>query len=150
MGYHLLFESMLDCVLWARDKYLNKETGKMLPDRAKMYVAAITDKERKEKHTFWENVYGVDMSVMSNGLYTDPIVDTVPSTDVISDSCCILDIDLVNMKQEEVNFSNHYSLQMHQSDCIDGLVSWFDTSFSNLKRPTLLTTSPLERYTHWQ
>jgi len=34
MGYCLLYESMLDSVLWARDKYLNKETGKMLPDRA--------------------------------------------------------------------------------------------------------------------
>jgi len=34
MGYFLLYESMLDCVLWARDKYLNKKSGKMLPDRA--------------------------------------------------------------------------------------------------------------------
>ena len=34
MGYFLLYESMLDCVLWARDKFLNKKTGKMLPDRA--------------------------------------------------------------------------------------------------------------------
>jgi protein arginine N-methyltransferase 1 len=33
MGYFLLYESMLDSVLWARDKYLNKG-GKMLPDRA--------------------------------------------------------------------------------------------------------------------
>ena len=43
MGYFLLYESMLDCVLWARDKFLNKETGKMLPDRAKLYVSAIED-----------------------------------------------------------------------------------------------------------
>ena len=33
MGYFLLYESMLDSVLWARDKYLAKD-GKMLPDRA--------------------------------------------------------------------------------------------------------------------
>ena len=33
MGYCLLYESMLDSVLWARDKYLAKD-GKMLPDRA--------------------------------------------------------------------------------------------------------------------
>jgi len=99
MGYYLLYESMLDCVLWARDKYLNKDTGKMLPDRAQLYVAAIEDSEYKnEKKTFWENVYGVDMSVMSGGIFTDPMVDTVPSSAVMSDSCCILDIDLVNMK----------------------------------------------------
>ena len=42
MGYFLLYESMLDTVLWARDKYL-VEGGKMLPDRAKIYVAAIED-----------------------------------------------------------------------------------------------------------
>lgn len=42
MGYFLLYESMLDSVLWARDKYLVKG-GKMLPDRAIMYVAAIED-----------------------------------------------------------------------------------------------------------
>jgi type I protein arginine methyltransferase len=33
MGYCLLYESMLDTVLYARDKYL-VEGGKMLPDRA--------------------------------------------------------------------------------------------------------------------
>jgi protein arginine N-methyltransferase 1 len=33
MGYFLLYESMLDSVLWARDKYL-APNGKMLPDRA--------------------------------------------------------------------------------------------------------------------
>jgi len=47
MGYFLLYESMLDCVLWARDKYLNKG-GKMLPDRAELYVAAIEDGQYKE------------------------------------------------------------------------------------------------------
>mmetsp|Transcript_19723 Transcript_19723/g.14171 ORF Transcript_19723/g.14171 Transcript_19723/m.14171 type:complete len:146 (-) Transcript_19723:574-1011(-) len=46
MGYCLLYESMLDSVLWARDKYLAKG-GKMLPDRAIMYVAAIEDGEYK-------------------------------------------------------------------------------------------------------
>jgi type I protein arginine methyltransferase len=42
MGYFLLYESMLDSVLWARDKYLVKG-GKMLPDRAQIYIAAIED-----------------------------------------------------------------------------------------------------------
>ena len=54
MGYFLLYESMLDHVLWARDKFLNKKTGKMLPDRAQMYVAAIEDSEYRDgKVNFW-------------------------------------------------------------------------------------------------
>lgn len=79
MGYFLLYESMLDCVLWARDKFLNKETGKMLPDRATMYMAAIEDEVlMKDKTEFWNNVYGVNMSCMSKGLFKDPSVDVVP------------------------------------------------------------------------
>jgi len=99
MGYFLLYESMLDCVLWARDKYLNKKTGKMLPDRAQMYIAAIEDHEYMgEKKEYWDNVYGFDMKIMSGSLFKDPMVDTVPANAVMSDSCCILDVDLVNMK----------------------------------------------------
>jgi hypothetical protein len=32
-GYFLLYESMLDTVLYARDKYLRPETGILLPDK---------------------------------------------------------------------------------------------------------------------
>ena len=47
MGYFLLYESMLDCVLWARDKYLNQDGGKMLPDRAQIFVGMIEDEQYK-------------------------------------------------------------------------------------------------------
>lgn len=47
MGYFLLYESMLDTVLYARDKYL-REGGKLFPDRATIYMAAIEDGEYKE------------------------------------------------------------------------------------------------------
>ena len=46
MGYFLLYESMLDCVLRTRDRYLKKD-GLMFPDRAIMYVTAIEDSEYK-------------------------------------------------------------------------------------------------------
>ncbi len=48
MGYFLLYESMLDTVLLARDKYL-KPDGLIFPDVATMYVAAIEDSEYKEE-----------------------------------------------------------------------------------------------------
>lgn len=53
MGYFLLYESMLDCVLWARDKYLAKD-GLMLPDKVHMYIAAVEDGQyKRQKRTFW-------------------------------------------------------------------------------------------------
>ena len=47
MGYFLLYESMLDTVLYARDRYL-REGGKIFPDRATIYMAAIEDGEYKD------------------------------------------------------------------------------------------------------
>ena len=48
MGYFLLYESMLDTVLLARDKYL-KQDGLIFPDQASMYIAAIEDQDYKEE-----------------------------------------------------------------------------------------------------
>ena len=42
MGSFLLEESMLESVLWAREKYL-VPSGKMFPDRAIIYMAAMED-----------------------------------------------------------------------------------------------------------
>ena len=42
MGYFLLYESMLDSVLVARDKWLAPD-GIMMPDSATMFIAALDD-----------------------------------------------------------------------------------------------------------
>lgn len=42
MGYFLLYESMFDSVLFARDKWL-REGGMLFPNKAKMYIAALDD-----------------------------------------------------------------------------------------------------------
>jgi type I protein arginine methyltransferase len=47
MGYFLLYESMLDTVLYARDKFLT-HGGKIFPDKATIYMAAIEDGEYKD------------------------------------------------------------------------------------------------------
>lgn len=48
MGYFLLYESMLDTVLLARDRYL-KPGGLIFPDTATLYLAAIEDADYKEE-----------------------------------------------------------------------------------------------------
>ena len=44
MGYCLFYESMLDTVLFARDKWL-APNGLMFPDKATLYVTAIEDRQ---------------------------------------------------------------------------------------------------------
>ena len=48
MGYFLLYESMLDTVLYARDKYL-APGGLIFPDKATIFMAGIEDGEYKEE-----------------------------------------------------------------------------------------------------
>ena len=64
MGYFLFYESMLDSVIWARDKYLVKD-GKILPVKCSNYIAAIEDGQYKSvKKNFWNDVYGLNTKVM--------------------------------------------------------------------------------------
>ena len=48
MGYFLLYESMLDTVLYARDQYLT-EGGLIFPDKASIFMAGIEDGEYKDE-----------------------------------------------------------------------------------------------------
>ena len=46
MGFYLLHESMLDSVVFARDKYLRKDQkGMMLPSKARIYTAPCSMEE---------------------------------------------------------------------------------------------------------
>ena len=150
MGYFLLYESMLDSVLFARDKYL-KKGGKMLPDRAIVYVAAIEDEQYKSnKMGFWKNVYGVDMSCLQNAAMKEPLIDMCEPNMVNTDSCKILDLNLVTMKKEDVEFVTPYTLTVNRDDRVHALVSWFDCKFEDLDHPVTLSTSPFKPYTHWK
>lgn len=44
MGYFLFYESMLDTVIWARDKWL-APGGLIFPDQAVVHLCAIEDAE---------------------------------------------------------------------------------------------------------
>lgn len=48
MGYFLLYESMLDTVLFARDKWLAPD-GIILPDKASLFLTAIEDGDYKDE-----------------------------------------------------------------------------------------------------
>lgn len=58
MGYALLYESMLDSVLVARDRFL-RPGGVMAPSQCKMMLGLTDAKEiYKERISFWNDIYG--------------------------------------------------------------------------------------------
>ena len=54
MGYFLLYESMFDSVMFARDKWLAPD-GLMFPDTASMYIAVLDDEDyyKKKLVRYW-------------------------------------------------------------------------------------------------
>jgi len=150
MGYFLLYESMLDSIIYARDKYLS-EDGILMPDKARINMLAIEDSQYKqEKFGFWNNVYGVNMECIRKVALSEPLVDYVDESLILSNIGKILEINLYTVKVEDLKFANEFSLKINSNDTIYALVCWFDIFFEKLKNPVKFTTSPYSRKTHWK
>ena len=151
MGYFLLYESMLDTVLYARDKWLVKD-GLILPDKSSIHIAGIEDVQYKHsKLDFWDGVgYDIDMTVLRPTVMSEPIIDVCGSEYINTTSSKILEIDLYTVTKEELDFSSEYELTFIRSDSFSGLISWFDIGFTKLPNPIEFSTSPYVTATHWK
>jgi len=150
MGYFLLYESMLDTVLHARDKWL-VPGGLIFPDKATLYLTAIEDSEYKEeKINFWDNVYGFDMSCIKGVAMSEPLVDVVEQRMVISNSVPILTIDITTVTKDQLAFTAPFRLKAQVNDYCHALVAYFDIVFSKCHKPISFSTGPHARYTHWK
>jgi type I protein arginine methyltransferase len=153
MGYALLLESMLDSVLHCRDRWL-KPGGAMLPDVAILYVAAAT--EAAADLTFWRDVYGFDFSVIKDDLMSSaiaqPHVTAVGKGSLLSEPAKVKEFDLPTMRASDADFHADFELVASKSGDCRALVLWFDTLFTKRfcsDAPCVLSTSPLEKQTHW-
>ncbi|KAK6534616.1 type I protein arginine N-methyltransferase Rmt1 [Arthrobotrys megalospora] len=150
MGYFLLYESMLDTVLLARDKYL-APGGLIFPDKASIYMAAIEDGDYKEeKIGFWNNVYGFDFTPLQGTALAEPLVDTVDLKAVVTDPCLVLSLDLYTVNPSDLAFTAPFSLSVRRNDFIHALIAWFDIDFSACHKPIKFSTGPHAKYTHWK
>jgi len=153
MGYGLLYESMLDSVLVARDMWLRKDgKGLIFPDKASLYLCAIEDADYKdEKIKFWDDVYGFDFSCIKDIALRDPLVDTVDAKQIMTaEPCKILEVDILKVTKEELDFSSPFTLKAKRNDYAHALVLYFDVTFSASHKPFGFSTSPEEQYTHWK
>eukprot|EP00111_Clytia_hemisphaerica_P008131 TCONS_00023712-protein len=150
MGYCLLYESMLDTVIYARDKWL-KPDGLMFPDKASMWITAIEDRDYKEeKINWWDNVYGFDMSHIRNVALNEPIVDVVEHRQIATDACRFKDLDLLTCKVEDLAFTAPFKIAARRDDYLHAFVVYFNVEFAPCHKFTGFSTGPEARYTHWK
>lgn len=159
MGYMLLYESMVDTLIFARDKWL-VEGGILLPDHARITVCALEcDEERLEARIgFWDDPHqlGYTMSSIKEQAIQEPAIDRVASDhNIISNLEIIKEFDLYTATVDELDFETNITLIFNRDAQVHAFVCWFDAQFTRCKPPRgrevlQLSTSPRAPQTHWR
>jgi len=149
MGYCLFYESMLDSVLFARDKWL-APGGLVLPDLCSLHLTAVGDEaRRRERAEVWE-VGGLSFGAMGRLASMEPSTEYVRPRALISTTCCIKKLDLNTCSREDAAFTANFSMTALRSAPLTALVAHFDVQFSACHTPTGFSTSPRWPATHWR
>lgn len=134
MGYVLLYESMLDSVLYARDRWLNPG-GLMLPSVATLYINPVSDPELYENSIdFWHDVYGIKMTSLipsaKKSVLSEPAVGLVPVENVLSWPAVVKRIDCTSATKDDVSrVEAAFRVTSMMMAELHGFVLWFDVTF---------------------
>lgn len=151
MGYFLLFESMLDTILYARDKFLVKG-GLIFPNKCSTHLVAVDDDKMRKTHVqFWDDVFGFKMSCMKTDVVREASVEIVKPDTVISESCLLKEIDISTVTLKGLDYMAPLSVKITQDGNINALVGYFDVIFEGTNMKTVIfSTSPQCEPTHWK
>ncbi|POM63152.1 Arginine N-methyltransferase, partial [Phytophthora palmivora] len=143
-----LYESMLDTVLFARDKWL-APSGHLFPDKCSMFIQGMEDSTKR--FDFWDNVYGFNMKpIQSKISIRDAFVEDVQPNDIISSRELLQKIDIDHVTYDELDFHSTFTLSITRDATMHGFVSSFDIGFErDCHRPEYFTTGAEGTPTHW-
>lgn len=156
IGVLLVHERMIESFLYARDKYLKKGLGRMMPDTGTIYLAPFTDAnlwtQTMSKARFWESkdFYGVDFSALAldakDEIFGQPVVGCFdPHIIMGSSSSYMVDFESVTMENLK-EFTIPIDWRVSYTGLMHGIAGWFDISLCG----HILSTSPSAGKTHWQ
>lgn len=158
MGMALLFESMWEPVLLARDRWL-KPGGSMLPSKVEMYAAPVeTIDYWHAKVGLWSNVWGLDMSTLvetaKEVFLVHPLFDLVlEPKQLLGDGEMIIAIDMMTAQPESLNrFIHTWTLRVRRDGMFHGVATWFVCLFEKPRNndsetsSTAVSTKKVERF----
>ena len=149
MGYFLLYESMLDSVLFAKEKWL-QPNGHILPDKCDLLLYACHDEASYHSQIgFWDDVYGFKMSCMKSSVLTEAYVGNLSSSSALSSPSSVFKFDILKVKQKELDFSTDFCLEINKSGLLTSIAGYFDIFF-DLATPVSFSTAPWHQQTHWK
>eukprot|EP00656_Telonema_subtile_P044975 TRINITY_DN51241_c0_g1_i1.p1 TRINITY_DN51241_c0_g1~~TRINITY_DN51241_c0_g1_i1.p1 ORF type:complete len:316 (-),score=92.31 TRINITY_DN51241_c0_g1_i1:204-1151(-) len=178
MGYFLVYESMLDTVILARDKWL-LPGGALYPSHAQVFMAPLKSPDRGTEKAAgmlacmddWgsfvdesQKRYGVDMTPLSQPytrecdkffMRTANEWVNLAATDLSGQPACITDIDCHTVTLEDlVEIRSEFVMPLTAHSRLVGIAGWFDVHFRGSEeapasKDVTLSTHPRQGYTHW-
>jgi len=178
MGNFLLTESMVQSVIFARDRWL-KPDGVMYPSSVRLYISSVDksnvhDVYARSLHdsmTEWDDIqsnlfskFGLKFTTLKHD-YNDEAIKLqfykLRQMDLsnvkIGVPVALIDVDMHTAKLSDfLNWSKDVVLQSSDGSSINTLCGWFDVSFrvsshnKHKNAPVILTTSPHFPLTHWE
>jgi len=136
MGTFLIFESMLESVMYARD-YMLKPDGVMMPSHANIYLAPVCmDEMYQDRIEFWRSVYGIDMSILipyaKKCAFEKPIIDKpIKPENLLAPAVAIKSFDLRHVPKDEPYQKTVVSFEFKAAKTgnLHGFAAWFDVLF---------------------
>ena len=102
----------------------------MMPGRTRLLLSAITgDRLWSERMTFWESVYGFNMTAMRGVYSTEGIVDTVPAEEIVTDNTDLYTIDSHTATPKSLDFESPFKLTATRDATVRAFLTHFDTFF---------------------
>lgn len=169
MGFFLLHESMLESLIFARNKWL-KGDGVLFPDRAELFLSLGNGQQLWEKKVGWSSVfYGFDLSPLlpelARAMMMQPLIESIdPEECNVCAPKQIVDLDLYSVRTVDIrNIDVTVELKALKDGIVQCFVVWFEVSFPcdfpRVKTPgssictdrrVVLSTSPESPQTHWK
>ncbi|XP_019572628.2 protein arginine N-methyltransferase 2 isoform X4 [Rhinolophus sinicus] len=159
MGTCLLFEFMIESILYARDAWL-KEDGVIWPTTAALHlVPCSADKDYRSKVLFWDNAYEFNLSALKSlaikEFFSKPKYNHIlKPEDCLSEPCTILQLDMRTVQVADLEtMKGELCFDIKKAGTLHGFTAWFSVRFQNLEEgaPQLvLSTGPFHPTTHWK
>eukprot|EP00050_Salpingoeca_kvevrii_P003553 m.227347 g.227347 ORF g.227347 m.227347 type:complete len:558 (+) comp10849_c1_seq14:4415-6088(+) len=151
MGYFLLFESMLDTVLFARDKWL-APGGVVHPDKASLYLVGLSDEAmHRDRVDYWDDVYGFKMPSIRNPVLEEASVFVVENATAMTNPFVLKDTDIMSVTVKELEFTAPFQLVASRAATLTAFCSYFDILFeAGCDDPVYFSTGPEATPTHWK
>lgn len=163
IGTFLIHESMLDSVLFARDRWLAKD-GLILPDSATLYLAGAED--QGSDFGQWHDFYGLNYSALSAASRQVAAQQCMYRQSLATEPAVLLDLDIYGMSVRDQEFDVAFRLPSAKASRTEGeaarevaaLAGWFTLGFFKVSRScprctsansSILTTHPDAPCTHW-